>query len=170
MGQTTNLALPYPEQSDPADVPTDLRELAERVDTVLPPVGSPMPWLVSAIPAGYREFDGSAIVQATHPKLYALFGATMPDLRGRVLMGTDGTHAIGTAGGEAAHALTVPEMPSHTHDGYIYVNAQPTGIGGNTVAAFNTGTGALVALPAGGNGSHNNLQPYRTVRWITVAG
>ena len=88
MGTTPNYQLPYPETSDPATVPVDVRELADRLEVraravaaAAPPVGSPIPWLVTAIPAGYREFDGSAIVQATHPKLYALFGATMPDSR-----------------------------------------------------------------------------------------
>ena len=34
MGQTSIYALPFPEQSDPADVPTDMRELAEKVELV----------------------------------------------------------------------------------------------------------------------------------------
>ena len=35
MGATANYQLPYPELLDPADVPTDMRELAEAVDTKL---------------------------------------------------------------------------------------------------------------------------------------
>jgi hypothetical protein len=33
-------ALPYPAAADPADVPLDMQELAERVDTVVPPPGT----------------------------------------------------------------------------------------------------------------------------------
>jgi hypothetical protein len=35
MGTTPIYALPYPEATDPADVPTDMRELAERIEAVL---------------------------------------------------------------------------------------------------------------------------------------
>ena len=34
MGTTTKLALPYPEATDPADIPLDMNELASRIDTV----------------------------------------------------------------------------------------------------------------------------------------
>jgi hypothetical protein len=35
MGSTPIYALPYPEATDPADVPLDMRELAERIEAVL---------------------------------------------------------------------------------------------------------------------------------------
>jgi hypothetical protein len=35
MGTTPNRNLPYPELSDPADVPADMKELADAVDAVL---------------------------------------------------------------------------------------------------------------------------------------
>jgi hypothetical protein len=40
MGVTPSYALPYPEATDPADVPTDMRELAERVEAVIPVKGT----------------------------------------------------------------------------------------------------------------------------------
>ena len=171
MPTTPTYALPYPEATDPADVPADLQELVNRLEAIFPtlgaPVGTPLPWLVTGIPAGYREFDGSAIVQATHPKLYALFGATMPDLRGRVMMGQDAGHAIGTTGGAATHTLTVAEMPAHTHPlGMFPATAPPPG-GYNTAGI--DGPAANNSGAAGADQPHNNLPPYRTVRWITVA-
>jgi microcystin-dependent protein len=178
MGATTNYALPYPEAADPADVPTDVRELAERLDVVLsqiaatvPPVGAPIPWLVSAIPAGYLEFAGQAITQVQYPKLYALFGATLPDLRGRYLMGVDGTHGIGTAGGAATHTLTLTEMPVHDHP--ILYNTLAIAAGAANIPSvggpYQDATGQTVKSAGGGQG-HNNLPPYRTVRWLTLAG
>ena len=148
------------------------------------PIGSPIPWLVSAIPSGFREFDGSAIVQATHPQLYALFGATIPDLRGRSLMGVDGTHAIGTAGGEASTTLAMTHIPSHNHGSATF---PPTGDvysagGGTHFKAITYGGNYIGGDPRkyddflhthqseGGGQPHNNLPPYRTVKWITVAG
>ncbi|HKE79049.1 MAG TPA: hypothetical protein VKB54_07060 [Solirubrobacteraceae bacterium] len=37
MGQTATYQLPFPEPTDPADVPTDLKELAERIEAVVGP-------------------------------------------------------------------------------------------------------------------------------------
>ena len=137
------------------------------------PIGSPIPWLVAAIPGGFREFDGSPIVQATHPQLYALFGATIPDLRERVLMGASGAYGIGTQGGELAHILTTPEIPAHAHS----QAAQTLLSTGAHSMAWDTGPAVAAqdyqggaTQNAGGGGAHNNLQPYRTVKWITVAG
>jgi microcystin-dependent protein len=175
MPATPVLQLPYPAATDPADVPTDMQELATRLDQILTHlVGSPIPWLTATIPPGYLEFNGQAITQAAYPQLYALFGATLPDLRGRYLMGVDGTHAIGTVGGEATHALSAAEMPAHTHappaGSKQYVTAATAAGGG--IAGLAAGTTLLTPAAtesAGGGGGHNNLPPYRTVRWITLA-
>lgn len=40
MGTTARYALPYPELSDPADVPTDMQELAARVEAVIGPAAT----------------------------------------------------------------------------------------------------------------------------------
>jgi microcystin-dependent protein len=166
-------------------------------------VGAPIPWLVDAVPSGYIELAGQAITQATYPQLYALFGAT-PDLRGRSLFGYDGTHPIGSQGGEAAHTLSAAEMPSHSHGGatgasdrslshahaitnggyYVMVDRQYFNgfyaqygagpAGWYTIDAPSGTAGApdhLHAIGAeGGSGAHNNLPPYRAVKWITAAG
>src|SRR5215831_593615 len=52
-----------------------------------PPIGVPLPWLTNAIPSGYLEFAGQAITSAAYPQLFALFGATLPNLRGAFLYG-----------------------------------------------------------------------------------
>jgi hypothetical protein len=53
MGQTPNLALPYPELTDPADVPADIRELADRLDLIAAPA------LVTSLPVS--PVDGQEI-------------------------------------------------------------------------------------------------------------
>ena len=146
------------------------------------PIGSPMPWLVAAIPTGYREFDGSAIVQAVHPQLYALFGATIPDLRDRFLLGAA---TPGTIGGEASTTLAMTHIPSHNHGSatfpptgdvysgaggatnFKYASFGQTYIGGDPQKYSDI---AHTHQLEGGGQPHNNLPPYRTVKWITVAG
>ena len=169
------------------------------------PVGSPIAWLLATIPVGYLEFAGQAITQAQYPKLYALFGSTLPDLRDRVLLGASPTKAVGSVGGEDAHILTTAELAAHGHGAadrnldhsHGANHGHPIGlrgawdVGGYTAALGGGGamadandvvkfvglqtTGAGSTLDhlhgsAGGGAAHNNLQPYRAVRWITVAG
>jgi microcystin-dependent protein len=186
MGQTTNYQLPYPEAVDPADVPVDVRELAERLDTLLmqmTPVGAPIAWLASQVPAGFIEFAGQTITSGQYPKLYALFGGTLPDLRGKFLFGQDGSHAVGSTGGETAHTLTAAEsgMPAHSFQplNLTRINQQfAYNTGGNVpvppsydVGGAAAAATAVVNVPAqNAAAGHNNMPPYRACRWITAAG
>jgi microcystin-dependent protein len=144
-------------------------------------VGAPIPWLSNTLPNGYIGFDGQTITQPAYPKLYALFGATMPNLQGLSLLGASGTYLTGTMGGEASHTLSEAEIPAHFHnrgDYYIGGVAENPGAhistsagsgfytnNGNPYVGDGTGTGRT-----GGGAAHNNLPPYYAVRWITVAG
>lgn len=60
MGATPTYALPYPEITDPADVPTDMAQLAVAVDTALGTVagaGGGSPDLVTALPGSPANGD-----------------------------------------------------------------------------------------------------------------
>lgn len=91
---------------------------------------------------------------------------------GKVLVGVDENDAdfntVNKTGGEKAHTLTIPEMPSHTHD-YVggtnnYVKVEASAVNGYTDTKTKTSSAA------GGNQPHNNLQPYVTVyRWQRTA-
>lgn len=193
MPSTPTYAIPYPSDTDPADVPADMQEMADRLEVVLGqvaalgvPVGSPIAWLVSGIPAGYREFDGSAIVQATHPQLFAIFGSTIPDLRGRVMLGQGGAPgaAVGATGGAHQITLDPTHMPvhahtvgshrhivdSHGHGGGYHSHGGAVGgrrqghthnIGANVLSrgAYPAGSGNnyLTGLVASGNGTQPNV-------------
>jgi len=183
MGATPNFALPYPDPPDPADVPTDLQELASMLDALLPPVGTPLPWLLSTIPNGYVEFAGQAITSGQYPKLFALFGGTLPDLRGRFLFGQDASHGVGSVGGETSHVLTAGEsgMPAHTAQpmNYSRVNQQPSyATGGNVPvppgyevggSQYQVATQPVSVPGQNAAAGHNTMPPYRAVRWITLA-
>lgn len=58
MGETTLLQLPYPELTDVADVPADLRALAEAIEGALPPY-------VTALPA--TPYDGQHVAYGAAP-------------------------------------------------------------------------------------------------------
>ncbi|WP_196606765.1 tail fiber protein [Pectinatus frisingensis] len=120
----------------------------------------------------------------------------LPDRRKRVGVGLDSTDtdfaALGNTGGEKTHALTIPEMPSHAHGGItdaqgthnhsITLNARRgsngtsyAGWGADDTAGWN-GTNwvdaagshghNLAITNTGGDGAHNNMQPYIVVNYI----
>lgn len=92
--------IPYKDQ-DGSDIGT---LLTYDPNTLNPLVGVPFPWLVSAIPTGFLEFNGQSISTA-YPKLRALFGTTLPDLRDLVLLGASGTHPVGSQGGGSTASI-----------------------------------------------------------------
>ena len=107
---------------------------------------------------------GAIYMSVTEVDPSSLFGGTWERIGGRFLLGADSTYAAGSTGGEAAHTLTVDEMPRHNHEidnlnasgnatPYMTVQAQDKkGYGGNVQTMF-----------AGGGKAHNNLPPYLAV-------
>lgn len=107
---------------------------------------------------------GSVYINVGEVNPAILFGGTWERLGGRFLLGADSTYAAGSTGGEAAHTLTVDEMPRHNHEidnlnasgnatPYMTVQAQDKkGYGGNVQTMY-----------AGGSKAHNNMPPYLAV-------
>lgn len=107
---------------------------------------------------------GAIYLSLTDANPAALFGGTWERIGGRFLLGADSTYAAGSTGGEAAHTLTVDEMPRHNHEidnlnaagnatPFMTVQAQDKkGYGGNVQTMY-----------AGGAKAHNNLPPYLAV-------
>lgn len=107
---------------------------------------------------------GAIYLSVTEVDPSTLFGGTWERIGGRFLLGADSSYSAGSTGGEAAHTLTVDEMPKHNHEidnlnaagnatPYMTVQAQDKkGYGGNVQTMF-----------AGGGKAHNNLPPYLAV-------
>lgn len=108
---------------------------------------------------------GAIYLSVTEVDPSSLFGGTWERIGGRFLLGADSTYTAGSTGGEAAHALTIDEMPKHNHEIDNYnVSA------GNTTAYMTVQAQAKVGyngnvqtLYTGGDGSHNNMPPYMVV-------
>lgn len=81
----------------------------------------------STVPDGLLECDGSAVSRSTYADLFDVIGTTygagdgsttfnLPNLSGRVAIGSSVEHLLGTSGGSEAVSLTSNQIPSHSHE------------------------------------------------------
>lgn len=76
------------------------------------------------------------------------------------------TFTNGSTGGEYAHKLTIAEMPSHNHTPQLEGTGFATygSNGGNSNWTYSGNNmlygGTQITGNTGGNGSHNNVEPY----------
>ncbi|PYI50737.1 phage tail protein [Paenibacillus flagellatus] len=131
-------------------------------------------------PLRWAVCDGQLLPISQHTALYSLIGTTyggngtthfaVPDLRGRTALGQGPGFPLGLSGGEAAHVLTVAEMPGHTHQAIASSDPAntvlPTGrvwARAENLAYTDSGgipmSGAALSS-TGGNQPHNNMQPF----------
>lgn len=155
--------------------------------------GTMVQWPGSTPPANWLICDGSAVSRSTYPSLFAAIGTTygsgdgsttfnLPNLKGRVAVGRDSSQTefdtLGETGGAKTHTLTVSEMPSHTHQISVGTSADWNDYfagSTNTYGINPTYSGTAYSSPlsnVGGDGAHNNLQPYVVLNYIikTSAG
>ena len=132
------------------------------------PVGSITAWLKAyantpALPTGWVECNG----QTLNDPQSAYNGQAIPNLNGyggstqRFLRGATSSGAVG---GEDMHALTVQEMPPHTHGMPLYAGA---GSGTLVVPQPNgASTQSVPTLATGGGAAHETRPPFYEVVWI----
>lgn len=104
-----------------------------------------------------------------HEKL----GGSWELLKDKFLVGAGSTYTLGASGGEAAHTLTVAELPPHSHPVNIFTGSGSINGGISTYANASRGGSQYSAFgdTAEQQGkSHNNLPPYRAVNmWLRTA-
>lgn len=68
---------------------------------------SPTPFYGNSAPSGWLPLDGRAITQSAYPKLFARYGSSLPDLRGRFVRGLGGeSAALGVYQADAMQNIT----------------------------------------------------------------
>lgn len=137
-------------------------------------------------PKGWALANGQLLPINQNQGLFALLGTTfggdgrvnfaLPDLRGRVPIHVGSGHTLGERGGEQAHAVSIAELPTHTH--VVNANGSPatTNTPSNTLLlAGSTGDNAWgpasnlqamapgAVLAVGGSQAHLNMQPFSTL-------
>ena len=153
----------------------------------LMPLGSIIMWAYRTIPNGWHICDGTILNRNEYEDFVDTLGPTLPDLRGRFIVGIDNEFKFRDIGGEKTHTLTINEMPSHTH-GYEFESSwDDDGNQGTRIASANdredagkvkqdnngnkTGSSQNVASSLtiyfnGGDAPHNNLPPYYALYYI----
>jgi microcystin-dependent protein len=141
-------------------------------------------------PRGWALCNGQLLPINQNQALFSILGTTyggdgrvnfaLPNLQSRVpVHATSGATRLGEAGGEAAHTLSVAEMPIHSHL-KASVNQATSGTPAGHVLAAKPRRGSNLytsppanqqindgpAAIAGGNQAHLNLQPFLVLNFI----
>ena len=100
-------------------------------------------------------------VNSTSPA--TLFGGTWVQIEDTFLLASGSNYAAGSTGGEAAHTLTVDEMPAHRHAIYMGGESNDGEFWGPNVVTPQNKTIANITETNGGGAAHNNMPPYMAV-------
>ena len=138
-------------------------------------------------PKGWAQCNGQLLPINQNQALYALLGTTyggngiqtfgLPNLLGRVPVGSGSGSTLGAQTGSASGALTTAQIPAHTHNanGSTAPILNGTGTPGPTVLPGTFAAGSKYygtpanatfggnAVGPAGNQPHENRQPYLTL-------
>jgi microcystin-dependent protein len=161
-----------------------------------PLLGLIFPIMTAEPPANCLLCDGSTYAREDYPLLYAAIDPAfivdadffvVPDLRRKKPRGADPLAGVdpipvGATGGQETVTLTTAEMPSHTHEPIPHQHTVGAGISILAIAPGEapvqtpnipftdlTGFASAEVLPIGGDGAHDNLDPFIALNFAVVA-
>ena len=152
------------------------------------PVGAEMLWPSETVPEGWLEEDGSSLVRATYPALFALIGTmygaadgthfNLPDMRGKFPriwahgQTTDPDRATRTAptapgatisAGDHVGTNQTDDYKAHTHD----AKSNSSG-GGGVYVGTTTGTSTTQQTGTAPTSGGNETRPVNTYRMMII--
>lgn len=137
-------------------------------------------------PKGWAQCNGQFLPINQNQALFSILGTTyggngqttfaLPDLRGKVPHHR-GSDTLGMSAGQAAHTLTISELPAHNHfvacstvTGTLLSPADNTWAvttqNPYNSAGANTSMAPESISNTGGSQAHNNMQPYLVLTFI----
>jgi microcystin-dependent protein len=137
-------------------------------------------------PKGWALCNGQLLPINQNQALFSLLGTTyggdgrvnfgLPNLQGRAAMSFGGGYTLGERGGETAHTLSIPEMPTHVHaanaSSAVGNQAIPTNhlLGNSPALIYNAAANLTTLVPTtvgmtGGSQAHPNMQPFLTLNF-----
>jgi microcystin-dependent protein len=174
----------------------DTMNRRKQLETMTEPTLGDIQWFAfSFAPEGWLPCDGRTLAIRDHANLYDLLGTRyggdgqstfgLPDLRGRVALGTNPDRtdeALGQVGGVSSVTLTLQNLPSHRHtvrvsstststspEGGFYGPAPEPFYDGYSLTPAVTAEDTLASVGAGV--PHENRQPYLVLNpCIAVVG
>lgn len=181
----------------PEDAAALFSQMFETFGVDMATTGAIVPFGGGILPTGWIPCDGRDLLVVDYPNLFAAIGTVwgssgsghfnVPDLRGKVLVGqgtnpsTGTTFALGSSGGEEAHAQTLSELATHSHTdaGHTHTESaaapnvttigagapQPTAVPAPSI----TGIGNASIQNSGGGTPANVMQPYGVVNWAIIS-
>lgn len=153
-----------------------------------PYVGEIRLFAANFAPAGWLFCHGQLLSISENETLFTLIGTTyggdgestfaLPDLRGRIPLHQGNGAVLSGQGGSESVALTVQQIPAHTHPLQASTDvATQSSPGGNVPAQSTaadlyiadtpiTGLAASTLGPTGGSQPHENMQPFLGLNFI----
>jgi len=176
-----------PEESDIIDalISDTMRQI------MTPTVGQITAFITLEPPPNVLPCDGSTYLRVDYPMLYDVLDPAfildadsffVPDLSDQTIIGASVNFPFNSTGGEVEHELTASENGQHSHSdlGHDHIYQPP----GATAVAVSPGelpvllpalfptstlTGYASIADSGSGTPHNNMQPYRALRYGVYA-